>query len=110
MKARFLPRTINHLRDSPKDRYYIGKITFETEQEDLEWAVKLRLSKKYQRHYKIFSEAESKQLSKFMVWDHAIKLLPDTPASLPGQLLPLTVEEQREAHKFVKEHLKQGTI
>ena len=101
---------IKHPRSSPKDWYYIGKITFETEQEDPECTVKLGLPKEYQRHYRIFSETESKQLPKFTVWDHTIELLPDTLASLPGWLLPLTIEEQREAHNFIKEHLEWGTI
>jgi hypothetical protein len=44
------------------------------------------------------------------VWDHAIELLPNAAATLPGKLLPLTVTERQEMQKFVEEHLKHGTI
>src|SRR5712671_7063467 len=44
------------------------------------------------------------------VWDHAIELLPNAPATLPRRLLPLTQTEQTEMSKFMQEHLKRGTI
>ena len=53
---------------------------------------------------------ESQRLPDHTVWDHAIELLPGAPATLPGQLLPLTQEEIEEARKFVKEHLARNTI
>jgi hypothetical protein len=64
----------------------------------------------YKWHSKVFSKKESQWLPNHMVWDHAIKLLPGAPSTLPGQLLPLTQEEIEEAWKFVKEHLEQNTI
>ena len=63
------------------------------------------LPKEYQRYYKIFSKQELQQLPKYTIWDHVIELLPNAPASLPERLLPLTIEEQKEAHKFIQEHL-----
>ena len=45
-----------------------------------------------------------------MVWDHAIKLLPNTPKLLAGRLLRLPQDEIREIEKFTAEHLQQGTI
>jgi hypothetical protein len=45
-----------------------------------------------------------------MIWDHAIELLPNAPASLAGCLLWLPQNELEEIHKFVQEHLKWGTI
>ena len=68
------------------------------------------LPQEYQRHHKIFSEQESQQLLGHTIWDHAIELLPGAPTTLPGQLLPLTQAEIKEAKKFVDEHLKRGTI
>ncbi len=65
---------------------------------------------KYQRHKKVFSEEESQRLPRHTIWDHAIELLLGAPASLPGQLLPLTQSEIAEAQKFVAEHLKRGMI
>jgi hypothetical protein len=68
------------------------------------------VSAEYQRHAKVFSKEESQRLSNFAVWDHTIELLPGAPNLLPGHLLPLTMAEKEEAHKFMKEHLTQGTI
>ena len=56
------------------------------------------------------SGARSFQQPRHSVWDHAIELLPDAPATLPRRLLPLTQTEQAEMSKFVQEHLKRGTI
>jgi hypothetical protein len=39
-----------------------------------------------------------------------IKLKPGAPSSLLGKLIPLSQLELEELHKFVKEHLSQGTI
>ncbi len=58
----------------------------------------------------MFSEEESQCLPHHTIWDHVVELLPGAPASLPGQLLPLTQSEITEAQKFVAEHLKRGTI
>jgi len=44
------------------------------------------------------------------IWDHAIELLPGAPTTMPGQLLPLNQKEIEEVHKFIQEHLAQGTI
>jgi hypothetical protein len=44
------------------------------------------------------------------IWDHAIKLKPNAPASLPSKLIPLSQAEQEELHKFIVEQTKRGTI
>ena len=105
-KAIFGSQKQNFPRKLVNDRYFIGKVT-----------IRNALSSdapvpppKYQRHSKIFSEAESQRLPNHTIWDHAIKLLPNAPSTLPGCLLPLTQEEINECHKFVQEHLKRGTI
>jgi hypothetical protein len=49
-------------------------------------------------------------ISHCTIWDHAIKLLPNAPATLPACLLPLNQKEQGEMRKFVEEHLTRGTI
>ena len=58
----------------------------------------------------MFSEAKSQRLPKHTIWDHAIELLPDAPATLPGRLLPLKLTKREEMQKFVEEHLRRGTI
>jgi reverse transcriptase-like protein len=78
------------------------------------WAIPAKpipgIPAEFTRHKKVFSEEDSQRLLKHTVWDHAIELLPGVPNSLPGQLLPLKQDEIAEAHKFVAEHLKRGTI
>src|SRR6266699_5663614 len=64
----------------------------------------------YHRHKKVFDEESSQRLPRHTLWDHAIELLPNAPATLLGRLLPLMQKEHEEMHKFVAEHLKRGTI
>jgi hypothetical protein len=69
-----------------------------------------RIPEEYQQYGKIFSEEKSQRLPKHMIWDYAIELLPNMPATLPAQLFPLNQLEQEEMQKFVEEHLCRGTI
>jgi len=69
-----------------------------------------KVPEEFHRHTKVFSEQESQRLPEHTVWDHAIELLPGTPASLPSRLLCLPQNEILEISKIVEEHLKQGTI
>jgi hypothetical protein len=45
-----------------------------------------------------------------MVWDHAIELLLNAPATLLARLFLLNRMEQEEMQKFVEEYLRRGTI
>jgi len=72
--------------------------------------VSVRRKKRVRNNKKVFSEEKSQWLPKHTIWDHAIKLLPGAPTTMPGQLLPLNQKEIEEVHKFVQEHLTQGTI
>ena len=108
-KAMYTPRTKNVPQPIRKvsDQYLLRRVTIgSTTSNELNSAV----PKEYQRHSKVFSEAESQRLPQSTVWDHAIELLPGAPDTLPGRLLPLTQEEKAEMLKFVQEHLKRGTI
>ena len=107
-RAHFVPQTRNIPWPVHKDQYFIGRVIFNQERNTK--GTILGLPEEYQRHHKIFSEQESQRLPGHTIWDHAIKLLPGTPTTLPGQLLPLTQAEIEEAKKFVDEYLKQGTI
>ena len=101
------PRTTNQPQPlRTPDRYFIGHVTIGTAAP----ATAANLPSKYQQHAKIFSEAESQRLPQHTIWDHAIELLPNAPAMLPGHLLPLKQDEIMECHRFVEEHLRRGTI
>jgi hypothetical protein len=106
--AIFMPWMKNVPRAKLKVRYFIGRVTIQPKQ--LCIPEKGRIPKEYNRHGKVFSEEKSQQLPRHMIWDHAIELLPNAPATLPAQLLPLNWLEQEEMQKFVEEHLWQGTI
>jgi hypothetical protein len=124
-KAIFTPRTKNVPRPIHHDQYYIGRVTIhpgKTQEEPVEDMFPNRrkattpvepikgIPAEYQRHSKVFSEEASQRLPQHTIWDHAIELLDGAPTTLPGRLLPLTQEERQEAHNFVAEHLKRGTI
>jgi hypothetical protein len=99
-------RNVPHAK--PEVQYFIGRVTIQPKQ--LCTPEKGRISKEYQRHGKVFSEEKSQRLPQHTIWDHAIELLLNAPATLPTQLLPLNQLEQEEMWKFVEEHLRRGTI
>ena len=70
----------------------------------------VKIPEEYQWHHKVFSKEQSQRLPNHSIWDHTIELLPGAPNSLPGWLLPLNLKEKAKIHKFVQEHLSQGTI
>jgi reverse transcriptase-like protein len=107
-RAQFVPRQRNVPRTKGPSTYFIRKVLLHL------WAIPVKLipgvPAEFTRHRKVFSEEDSQRLPKHTIWDHAIELLPGTPSSLPGRLLPLKQDEIAKAHKFVAEHLKRGTI
>jgi len=109
-RAIFTPCTQNIPRPlPPQDRYFMVKVTIRR----LDASSNADLSKvprAFHRHAKVFSEQQSQRLPEHTVWDHAIELLPGTPASLPGRLLCLPQDEIKEVSKIVAEHLQRGTI
>jgi len=64
----------------------------------------------YRRHHKVFSEEAAQRFLESRIWDHAIKLKPGTPSTLPGKIYALSQLELQELAKFVKEHLTKGYI
>jgi hypothetical protein len=110
--AQFVPWTCNIPRVQPPHQYYIGRATIHLcmntkwiEEPDLD-----KILKEFWQYNKVFSKEKSQCLPYHTIWDHAIKLLPNAPATLPGRLLPLTKLEKEEMQKFIKEHLQCGTI
>ena len=107
-KAVFVPRNKNIPQSHPPNQYYIGSVTIHPDSP--ETPSSHQLPKEYKRHKKVFSEEQSQRLPGHTIWDHAVELLPDAPATLPARLIPLNLKEREEMHKFVAEHLKRGTI
>ena len=107
-KVTFVPRIRNILWPARRERYFLCKVTIHPEQ--LEDADLTKVPEEFHPHAKVFSEQKSQWLPKRIVWDHAIKLLPNAPKSLAGRLLGLPQDEIREIEKFMAEHLQWGTI
>ena len=103
-KAKFIPRLRNIPRPIQKERYFLCRVTVHPEQP--EDADLIKVPKEFHHHAKVFSEQKSQRLPRRMIWDHAIKLLPNAPKSLVGRLLRLPQDEIREIEKFTAEHLQ----
>ena len=73
-KAMYTPRTKNVPQPIRKisDQYFLGRVTIGSTNSN---EPNSTVPKEYQRHSKVFSEAESQRLPQSTVWDHAIKLL-----------------------------------
>ena len=68
------------------------------------------LPEHYQRHAHVFSEQEAQRFPGPRLWDHAIELKKDAPATLPGKIYALTQDEQKALQEFIKEHVQKGYI
>ena len=107
-KATFIPRIRNIPQPTRKERYFLCRVTVHPEQS--EDADLTKVPEEFYRHAKVFSKQRFQRLPKRTIWDHAIKLLPNTPKSLAGRLLRLSQDEIWEIDKFMAEHLQRGTI
>ena len=68
------------------------------------------LPEHYRRHAHVFSEQEAQRFPGPRLWDHAIELKKDAPATLPGKIYALTQDEQKALQEFIKEHVQKGYI
>jgi hypothetical protein len=106
-KIRFTPQTKNVPRTRQEtDHIYIACVTIRHDDPTDTSAIPPH----FQCFTKVFSEEASHQYPPARLWDHAIELQDDAPASLPRQLIKLSQPEQEELRKFLKEHLECGTI
>ena len=107
-KAQFLPRRSPVVPKSPKwiDKLYLMRVVIEPRKPTSD----SRIPQPYRQFTKVFSEEASHEFPPAQVWDHAIELKSDAPATLPGKIYPLSQTELQELQKFVDEHLKRGTI
>jgi hypothetical protein len=63
----------------------------------------------YRDFKKVFSEVESERLPEHKPWDHKIDLKPETPSEHRSKNYPMSVDEQREVDKFLKENVRKVT-
>ena len=69
-----------------------------------------KIPAKYQHHIQVFSEEAARWFPEPHIWDHAIKLKPGAPPSIPGKVYQLTQDEQKALLKFVQEQQAKGYI
>ena len=69
-----------------------------------------KIPAKYQHHIQVFSEEASKHFPESHIWDHAIKLKPGAPPSIPGKVYQLMQDEQKALLEFVTEQQKKEYI
>ena len=117
-KTMFFPRMRNVPRKIKKPPVHVAFVTLPGQQKQ---SLSSRLAEQtplapsqlpehYKRHTKVFSEEESQRLPGPRLWDHAIELKPDAPATLPGKVYALTQAEQQVLEEFIKEHQRKGYI
>ena len=82
-KARFVPRTINRPRPTQADQIFIGRVVIGEPRDK----PNLKIPRQYQSFSRVFSEDTSHEFPPSRLWDHAIKLKPGAPASLPAKLI-----------------------
>ena len=68
------------------------------------------LPEHYWQHAHVFSEQEAQRFPGPRLWDHAIELKKDAPATLPGKIYALRQDEQKALQEFIKEHVQKGYI
>jgi hypothetical protein len=72
--------------------------------------VRAKIPEQYHRFWKVFSDLQSQRFPPSRPWDHAIKLKPGAPASLPGKVYPAPPKEREFWSNFTQEALKKGYI
>ena len=60
--------------------------------------------------HSVFSKESFNDLPQSKPWDHAVELVPDANMSKSCKVYPLSVSEQKELDKFLKENLDTGRI
>jgi len=120
LKAQFNPNTHNLPDPTEEEILYIGRIHIEpriarqtmssTLAEENNKPHPDPIPAEYRRHHKVFSEKAAQRFPESRIWDHAIKLKPGAPSTLPGKIYALSQLELQELAKFIKEHLAKGYI
>ena len=64
----------------------------------------------YRDFKKVFSEEESARLPAHQPWDHAIELVPGAPQTMKTKVYPMSLNEQEEMVKFLRQNLQKGYI
>jgi hypothetical protein len=64
----------------------------------------------FRRHWKIFSEEESRQLPLQRKWDHKIELKPDAPDVINSKVYLLSKDEQKALDDYITDNLDKGYI
>jgi hypothetical protein len=91
-------------------RLFIRNLQIKQAEQDIPPEELKTIPQEYRRHLKIFSEKAAARLPLDCPWNHAIELKPDAPASIRGQIYPLTQLENEALEKYIKEQKAKGYI
>jgi Reverse transcriptase (RNA-dependent DNA polymerase) len=69
-----------------------------------------KIPSQYHQYSRVFPEDTSHEFPPSRIWDHAIELKPNAPATLLSKLILLSKAGQEELRRFIAEHTKRGTI
>ena len=69
-----------------------------------------KIPAKYHHHLLVFSKEASHRFPEPCIWDHAFKLKPRAPSSIPRKVYQLTQDKQKALLKFVWEQQVKGYI
>src|ERR1700761_3038769 len=117
-----VPRQVNVPRQPPHQTTHLAFVTYPSNvrspkqtlasqlAERHQTKEKPSLPEEYKRHAKVFSEQEAQRFPGPRIWDHAIELKKDAPATIPGRVYALTQSEQKALQEFLSEHLRKGYI
>ena len=87
----------------------INSISTDLARQAEQYTTKIEVPEKYQQHARVFSEEAAQQFPPKRLWDHAIKLKPETPDVIDCKIYPLTQTEDQALVAFLDEQLKKGT-
>src|SRR6266404_3391275 len=88
----------------------INSISMDLARQVEQYTTKIEVPEKYQQHERVFSEEAAQQFPPKRLWDHAIKLKPETPDVIDCKIYPLTQTEDQALVTFLDEQLKKGYI
>jgi hypothetical protein len=114
----FLTKVVRKRKRWDKGRMYVAYVAFPSKNqttasklaEKYDTGNKNPLPEEYKRHAQVFGEKEAQRFPGPRLWDHAIELKPNAPATIPGKIYALTQKEQGALMEFIKEHLRKGYI
>ncbi len=88
--------------------HHANKLAAATNVEKPKKTFKELVPEHYQSFRDLFSKENFDELPERKLWDHAIKLVPNTKLTLDCKVYPLNWNKQEQLNKFLNENLESG--